>query len=110
MRAYLSYVDIYQDELERDVLHQEVSRAERVACPMNEDRTDNKAYMVVTFTDLSFRLPNQTRYSHFYNGDVVGGTDWNNNGEIDVLENISELSLHVQFGQRYPSVCNITLR
>ncbi|MCQ8880853.1 hypothetical protein NQS96_03410 [Pseudoalteromonas shioyasakiensis] len=110
MRAFLNYYEVYMEELERDVMYQEIQKASRVACPMNEDRTDNKAYMVVEYTDLNFRNPNETGYTRFYSGDVVGGSDWNNNGKIDVLENISELRLSVKFGMKYPSICRITLR
>lgn len=50
----------------------------------NADLTDNRAYAVLLHTEITVIKDNKPyTYRH---GDDISGSDWDNNGQIDVLE------------------------
>lgn len=103
VRAFLNAYQTYSDEMERMFEWEEFKAAKRVACPLNQDLTDNKAYMVVKDTRINIKDANTGRISFYQMADIIAGSDWNNNGKLDVFENADGYRMFVT-----KSACDIS--
>lgn len=105
----LSGMSRYSDELERGADLLEASEAEDVACPLNSDRTDNKAYLVVVESKIKSHN-NSSGKTWYGNADIISGSDWNNNGKIDIFENLDGYLMSVSYPWSASETCFIKYR
>ncbi|MBV2129666.1 hypothetical protein [Arsukibacterium indicum] len=94
---------VYVDELiEYYELLEHRSLVEYVNSTYNTSLTDNKAYAAVyrLQIDVDTDLDGQAD-EHYWHSDIISGSDWDNNGLIDVLENTSVLR-HRNVGEVKP--------
>ena len=81
----------YAEEMEEGALYAEFIEGYYDALDRNADYTDNKAYAVISYYTLDLEGPNGEK-EVYWHGDVISGNDWNNNGKIDLLEELTTIS------------------
>lgn len=82
--AYMQSMERYAEEMEEGVLAMEYYEGLGRATELNADLTDYRAYAVIGYFDLDFSTQ-EGFYDVFYHGDVISGSDWNNDGYIDLF-------------------------
>ena len=60
---------------------------------INADRTNNLAYAIIArHSRVRIQLEGEVTTRTYREGDIISGSDWNNNGKIDSIEIISEFN------------------
>jgi len=85
--SMLQMLEKYAAEMEQGAEYAEFLDALYRAEDFNSDKTDNKAYAVVQGVNMSITGANGVREVYWGN-DIIIGNDWDNNGRIDLFENM----------------------
>lgn len=82
--AHIKGVESYSEEMDDWEFFRELQENYDYAEQLNLNTTDNVAYAVVW--EIDFKIEVDGRSHRFYSGQMISGSDWDNNGKLDVLE------------------------
>lgn len=85
--SMLHMLEKYAAEMEHGAEYDEFMDALDKAEYFNSDKTDNKAFAVVKAVNMSITGANGVKEVYWPN-DIIIGNDWDNNGRIDLFENM----------------------
>lgn len=94
VQAYITDMEAYSRELDEQAEAMEWFDMWQNALVLNEDRTDGVAYAAIRGSMGSgFNFEDDTGRSRWLsNGDLISGSDWDNDGYIDILKDVPRIS------------------
>lgn len=86
---FMQGMERYAEEMEEWINFIEFREDEERAEQLNSDLTDNTAYAIIYEAEIAVEYDGKVRW--YQHGDIISGTDWNNDGKIDVLNILPQI-------------------